>query len=117
MPDPASGLIESIREPAVVQATVPATWTLTDRNLGRWACYVFFALSLAYVPAIGAGFLANGNVDIASWDLCLAGLLGAAMGNMEVRNIGIVGYALVLPAAILVLTRLFSVSPLARTDP
>jgi hypothetical protein len=221
---------------------VSGAWTVTDRNLGRWACYVFFALSLAYVPAMGAGFVANGNLsapirdpylavmellilplavtlvvvlaavhsyarpsgktfslaalalgtlaagiticvhlvlltvgreaseatlpgydlllswtwpsviyalDIASWDLCLgsalvlaglafsgpglptvvrrglllsgtlclAGLLGAALGNMDVRNVGIVGYALVLPVVLLFMARLFSVTPRRPVTP
>lgn len=221
--------------------TTPTMWTATDRRLGRWACYAFFVLSLAYVPAMGAGFIANGSLsapigdpylaimellilplaitlvvvlavlhayagpsgktvslaalalgslaagvtvcvhlvlltvgrdadtsslpgydallawhwpsvvyalDIAAWDLllgsalvlaalafpggglfafvrrglllsgglCLAGLLGAALGNMDVRNIGIVGYALVLPVVTLGLARLLSLAPLAETD-
>jgi hypothetical protein len=241
MPDPGLGVITTRRESAEVEQRA-ATWTATDRNLGRWACYVFFALSLAYVPAMAAGFVANGNVsapirdpylaimellilplavalvvvlaamhscappagktlslaalalgalaagtticvhlvlltvgreasettlpgydlllswtwpsviyalDIAAWDLflgaalvlaglafsgpglsrlvrrglllsgtlCLAGLIGAALGNMGVRNIGIVGYALVLPVVLLVMARLMSVAPLSRTEP
>jgi hypothetical protein len=212
------------------------TWTATDRNVGRWACYAFFALALAYVPAMGAGLVASGGfaapiadpylavmellilplavslvvvlatahsyarpagktlslaalvlgtlaagiticvhlvlltvgrqadattlpgyerllswtwpsvvyaLDVAAWDLCLgsalvlaglafsgpglstlvrrglllsgalclAGLLGAGLGNMDVRNIGVVGYALALPVVLLVMARLFSVTP------
>jgi hypothetical protein len=242
MPDPAIGEIGTLRERWDDARPAPTTWTAADRNLGRGACYVSFALSLAYVPAMGAGFVANGGfsapirdpylavmellilplavslvvvlaavcsyarpsaktmslaalalgtlaagiticvhlvlltvgreaneitlpgydlllswtwpsviyaLDIAAWDLCLgsalilaglafpgpglaafvrrglllsgalclAGLLGAAVGNMDVRNIGIVGYALVLPVALLVMARLFSVTPLTRTDP
>jgi hypothetical protein len=241
MRDLASRVIGTTRAPADVERWAPLSWTATDRNLGRWACHVFFALSLAYVPAMGAGFLANGNLsapihdpylavmellilplaitlvvilaavhsyagptgktlslaalalgtlaagiticvhlvlltvgreagqatlpgydllfswtwpsmiyalDVASWDLCLgsalvlaglafpgpglpalvrrglllsgalclAGLLGAALGNMDVRNIGIVGYALVLPLVLLVMARLFSLRPLTRTN-
>lgn len=242
MPDPDLGVIGTLRAPADIELRAPTTWTATDRNLGRRACYVFFALSLAYVPAMGAGFVANGGfsapirdpylaimellilplavtlvvvfaaahsyarpsgktlslaalalgtlaagiticvhlvlltvgreangntlpgydlllswtwpsviyaLDIAAWDLCLgsalilvalafsgpglsafvrrglllsgalclAGLLGAALGNMDVRNLGIVGYALVLPVVLLMMARLFSVTPLTRTDP
>jgi hypothetical protein len=35
---------------------------------------------------------------------------------MDVRNIGIVGYALVLPVVVLGMARLFSVTPLTRID-
>jgi hypothetical protein len=35
---------------------------------------------------------------------------------MDVRNIGIVGYALVLPVVLLVMARVFSFTPLTRTD-
>jgi len=242
MPESALGVTDTLREPADAERQGQTTWTAPDRNLGRRACYVFFALSFAYVPAMAAGFLANGDtsdpirdpylaimelvilplavtlvvvlaavhsytrpagktlslaalalgtlaagitscvhlvlltigreatastlpgydlllswtwpsviyaLDIAAWDLflgsalvmaglafsgpglsamvrrglllsgalCLAGLLGAALGNMDVRNIGIVGYALVLPVVLLVMARLFSVTPLTRTDP
>jgi hypothetical protein len=36
------------------------------------------------------------------------GLVGAAMNNMAVRDIGIVGYAVVLPVVLLVMARLFA---------
>jgi hypothetical protein len=39
--------------------------------------------------------------------LCLAGLLGVITANMQIRNIGIVGYAIVLPAITLLMARLF----------
>jgi hypothetical protein len=92
------------RDRAARQVRGRATWTATDRNRGRWACYVFVALSLAYVPAMGAGFIANGGLS--------AALLGAALGDLDVRNIGIVSYALVLPVVIVGMDRLFSVVPL-----
>jgi hypothetical protein len=243
MPDPGTEVLGTRPEPAdIARPASSTTWTTTDRNIGRWSCYVFFALSLLYVPAMGAGLIANGGLsdpirdpylaimellilplavtivlvlavvhsyarpggktlslaalalgtlaagitmcvhlvlltvgreaspstlpgydlllswtwpsviyalDIAAWDLCLgsalvlaglafsgpgltaivrrglllsgalclAGLLGAALGNMDVRNIGIVGYALVLPVVALLMARLFTVTPLPRTDP
>jgi hypothetical protein len=39
--------------------------------------------------------------------LCLAGLLGVITANMQIRNIGIVGYAIVFPAMTLLMARLF----------
>jgi hypothetical protein len=240
MPESSHVLVRALREASEIERHAPATWTAADRTLGGVACYVFFALSLAYVPAMAAGFIANGGfsapigdpylaimelliiplaltlvvvfavvhayagpsgktlslaalalctlaagvticvhlvlltvgrdadrstlpgydallawhwpsviyaLDIAAWDLllgsalvlaaltfpggglaavirrglllsgglCLAGLLGAALGNMDVRNIGIVGYALALPVVSLGLARLFSLAPLHRT--
>jgi hypothetical protein len=230
-----------LTEPTGIEQQAPTPWTATDRTVGRWTCCVFFTLSSAYVPAMVAGFIANGSLsapirdpylavmellifplavsivvvfavvhayagpsgrtlslaglalgtlaagiticvhlvlltvgrevnattllgydalfswrwpsvvyalDVAAWDLCLgsalilaafaflgdglsafvrrglllsgalclAGLLGAAVGNMEVRNIGIVGYALVLPVVVLRMARLFSLIPLTRID-
>jgi len=43
--------------------------------------------------------------------LCLAGLTGAILGNMNFRNIGIVGYAVVLPVVMLLMGRLFWRTP------
>jgi len=48
---------------------------------------------------------------IVSGVLCLGGLLGAVVGNMNVRNIGVVGYAFVLPIVMLRMGRLFAASP------
>jgi len=49
--------------------------------------------------------------------LCLGGLLGAVFGNMNVRDIGIVGYALVLPVVALLMGRLFTATPTADEGP
>jgi hypothetical protein len=217
------------------------TWTTTDRKLGRWACYLTVVLSVAYVPVMGVGFLANGGfadpvgdpylatmellillmsvplvllfaavhsyaptsrkivsrsslafvtvavgittcvhivlltvgrqtdqtslpgydqllswtwpsvvfgLDIAAWDfffgialilaalvfsgpglpalvrrglllsgsLCLLGLVGAPLGDMGLRDIGIVGYAVVFPVVLLFLARLFAATPVAGGD-
>jgi hypothetical protein len=212
------------------------TWTSSDRVIGPWACRAVFVLSVAYVPAMLAGFAANGGFDkpiadpylaimellimvmaiplvvvfacvhayasadrkslsisalvlvtltagitvcvhlvlltvgrqldadtlpgynvLLSWDwpsvvfaldiascdfflgfalllaasafkghglpevvrrglqvsgaLCLFGLVGAATGNMSVRDIGIAGYAVVLPVVLLAMARLFEATP------
>jgi len=211
-------------------------WTRADRLIGMWSCYLVFALGLAYVPTMVAGFVAAGGLsapipdpyqavmellilllaptlvvafatlyryaspwgktlslsalvlvglmagiticvhfvvlsvgrqanettlpgfallvswtwpsviyalDIAAWDfclglalvlvapvfsgsrlarwvrygailsgvLCLAGITGAVLGNMNVRNIGILGYGGVLPVVALLMGRLFSRTP------
>ncbi|MBJ7598700.1 MAG: hypothetical protein DLM67_23075 [Candidatus Nephthysia bennettiae] len=43
--------------------------------------------------------------------LCLAGIMGAVLGNMNFRNIGIAGYGGVLPVVALLMGRLFSRTP------
>lgn len=43
--------------------------------------------------------------------LCLGGLLGAVLGDMNVRNIGVLGYAFVLPVVMLQMGRLFAATP------
>jgi hypothetical protein len=44
--------------------------------------------------------------------LCLLGLVGAATGNMRMRDIGIADYAVVLPVVLLVMARLFATTPI-----
>jgi hypothetical protein len=39
--------------------------------------------------------------------LCLAGLLGVVIANMQIRNIGVVGYGGVFPVVTLLMTRVF----------
>ena len=39
--------------------------------------------------------------------LCLAGLSGMVTANMQIRDIGIIGYAIVFPAVSLLMARLF----------
>jgi hypothetical protein len=48
---------------------------------------------------------------IISGVLCLGGLLGAVLGDMDVRNIGVLGYAFVLPVVMLQMGRLFAATP------
>jgi hypothetical protein len=95
--------------PSVIYALDIAAW---DLCLGA-------ALVLAGLAFSGPGLLFSlvRRGLLSSGALCLAGLLGAALGNMDVRNIGIVGYALVLPVVLLVLARLFAVTPLERNEP
>jgi hypothetical protein len=74
-----------------------------------------FGLSLlAAAPVFGgnrpgrsvrAGLLVAGT-------LCLLGLAGAALGNMQLRNVGILGYGAIFPVVALLAARVFS-----RTSP
>ncbi len=64
-----------------------------DRTVGRRACQAFFVLSLAYVPAMLAGFVANGGFDkpIADPYLAVMELLillagGPAGGGLRLRS-------------------------------
>jgi len=48
---------------------------------------------------------------IISGVLSLLGLLGVPLGNMQIRNIGIIGYALVPLPVFLLLSKIFSLEP------
>ena len=70
----------------------------------------FFALAvLCAAPIFNTGRLAKTVrlLMIVSGVLSLAGLLGVPLANMQVRNIGIIGYAVVAPVAFLLLGILF----------
>jgi hypothetical protein len=72
---------------------------------------VFFALSVLSASGVfrAAGLSRwTGRVLLVSGALSLLGLLGVATGDMQVRNIGILGYAFVFPVAALMMRRLFS---------
>ena len=49
--------------------------------------------------------------------LCLAGVIGPAVGNMRLQLIGVLGYAGVLPVVCFMLSRLFRSDPRPRTTP
>ena len=75
----------------------------------------FFALSMFLAAPVFKGGKLHTSVRacmILSATLSIAGgLLGAALGDMQLRNIGIVGYAVVFPVVCLLLALVFS-----RTD-
>jgi hypothetical protein len=99
---PGFTLLFSWTWPSVVYALDIAAW---DLCLG-------IALLLAapvFPPGPRSGSIRHGL--ILSGTLCLAGLLGVILGDMNVRNIGIVGYAFVLPVVMLLMGRLFAASP------
>jgi hypothetical protein len=93
--------------PSLIFALDIASW---DFCLGSGLILAALVFSGRGLPAmVRRGLLLSGV-------LCLAGLIGAPLGNMGVRNIGIVGYAVVLPVVLLVLARLFAVTPVIETD-
>ena len=66
----------------------------------------FFALSMLFAaPVFGVGRLeiAVRNLMIVSGILSLAGLIGVPLADMQVRNIGIIGYGVVTPVVFLLL--------------
>ncbi|MEZ6001883.1 hypothetical protein [Hyphomonas sp.] len=72
---------------------------------------VFFALSaLSASQVFRAEGLSQwtGRLLLASGVLSLLGLLGVATGDMQVRNIGILGYAVVFPVAALLMRQVLS---------
>jgi hypothetical protein len=96
---PGFALLFSWTWPSVIYALDIAAW---DLCLG-------IALLLAapvFPPGPRSGPIRRGLV--VSGVLCLAGLLGVILNNMSVRNIGIAGYAVVLPVVMLLMGRLFA---------
>jgi hypothetical protein len=78
-------------------------------DIAAWDLCLGIALLLAapiFPPGPRSGPVRRGLV--ASGALCLAGLLGVILNNMSVRNIGILGYAVVLPVVMLLMGRLFA---------
>ena len=81
---------------------------------------VFFALAV-----LGAAFAFRGSrlaiwiriLLIVSGALSLAGLAGVPLGDMQVRNVGVVGYALVFPVAAALIVRNFWTSKVGVLDP
>jgi hypothetical protein len=85
-------------------------------DIASWDFFLGFGLLLAATAFTGPGppELVRRGLQL-SGGLCLFGLVGAATGNMGVRDIGIVGYAVVLPVVLLVMARLFAATPVQET--
>jgi len=86
------------------------TWPSVAYTLDILAWDFFFALSVLFAAPVFKGGRRETTVRflmIVSGVLCLAGLIGVPLANMQVRNIGIVGYAGVAPVAFLLLGMLF----------
>jgi hypothetical protein len=85
-------------------------WPSVTYSLDILAWDVFFALSvLALAPVFGGSRLTNAirALLILSGVLAVAGLAGVVLDDMAVRNIGIVGYAVVYPVAAVLIARYF----------
>ena len=92
--------------PYVISFTWPSILYTLDILAWDW----FFALSLLFASVV----FTEGKVEravrillLASGVLSLAGLVGVPLSDMQIRNIGIVGYAVVSPVAFLLIGILF----------
>ncbi len=102
------------RQPELSSATWAASvfsfrWPSVAYALDILAWDVFFPLAaLCAAPAIsGVGLATAARVlMVTSAMLALIGLVGVPLANMNVRNIGIVGYAVVFPIAAALMARL-----------
>ena len=85
-------------------------WPSVAYALDILAWDFFFALSMLFAAPV---FTANGLetrcglLMIGSGVLSLVGLIGVPLANMQVRMIGVIGYAVVAPVAFLLLGVLF----------
>lgn len=81
-------------------------------DIASWDFCFGFGLLLAATAFTGPGPSAVVRRGLQlSGALCLFGLVGAATGNMDVRDIGIVGYGVVLPVVLVLMARLFAATP------
>jgi len=79
----------------------------------------FFALAVLFaVPVIKGGRLEKTAriLLLAAGGLSLAGLIGVPLADMQVRNIGIIGYGAVAPAAFLLLGLILGRARKGRPD-
>jgi hypothetical protein len=87
-------------------------WPSVDYVLDIVAWDWFFGLSmLLAAPVFKGGGRLHTSVRAAmilSGTLSIAGLLGAALGDMQLRGIGIAGYAGVFPVVCVLLALIFS---------
>jgi cytochrome c oxidase subunit IV len=88
----------SFKWPSVVYALDIVAWDFCFGLALLFAALVFTGRGLQRAVRIGL---------VVAGVLCLAGLLGVVTANMQIRNIGIVGYAIVFPAVTLLIARVF----------
>jgi hypothetical protein len=71
---------------------------------------LFLGLALLFAAPVFAGSGPDRGVRrglLISGALCVAGIVGPAVGNMRLQLVGVFGYAVVLPVVCLMLVRLF----------
>jgi hypothetical protein len=92
--------------PSWISLIISFRWPSILYGLDILAWDWFFALSLLFASAVFSGRgleRATRILLIASGVLSLAGLVGVPLADMQVRNIGIIGYAVVSPIAFLLI--------------
>lgn len=100
-------LFFSFKWPSVIYALDILAWDL------------FFSLSMFFAAPVFKGNRLNISVQIlmiVSGVLSFAGLIGPIVGDMQIRNIGILGYAGAFPIICLLLVKVFSQVELLRTE-
>jgi hypothetical protein len=112
--EPWSSLVFAFRWPSIAYALDILAWD------------VFFPIGALFLAtAVRSSGLAGRirTILVVSAVLAFAGLLGIPMGNMQVRNIGIIGYAVLFPVGAALLAVMFhrahhsAAQPIARSDP
>jgi len=96
------------------------TWPSVAYALDILAWDVFFALSMFFASAVFTGSRLATSLRVTmvlSGVLALAGLSGVVTGDMELRNIGIVGYVGVFFVVVLLLAVFFRRSVPMETEP
>lgn len=94
------------------------TWPSVIYALDILAWDFFFSFSMLFAAPIFKGDRLKISVRISmivSGVLSFIGLLGPIVGNMQIRNIGIVGYGVVFPFVCLLLAKVFSQTELLST--
>lgn len=97
-----------------LSSMVSFQWPSVTYTLDVVAWDVFFPLSvLCLVPVFSGRGRARALrvLLLVSGGLAIAGLAGIVVDDMNIRNVGIVGYAVVYPVAALLLARMFRRSP------
>ena len=92
--------------PFVITFTWPSILYTLDILAWDW----FFALSLIFASVVFTGGKLERAIRmllIVSGVLSLAGLIGVPLADMQIRNVGIIGYAVVSPIAFLLIGVLF----------
>ncbi len=85
-------------------------WPSVPYTLDILAWDVFFALAMLFAAPVFQGDRLESAVRTLmriSGILSLAGLIGVPFGNMQIRDIGVIGYAVVAPVAFLLLGIVF----------
>ncbi len=80
---------------------------MSANRLGRWSAFGIFLIGVAYFATLAFRFAVHGLTKPISGTLCVAGIVGPAVGNMKLQLVGVLGYAGVFPVVCFMLSRLF----------